>query len=272
MFAIELQNNQQLPPSPYSIVAPLNIDYRFQTVFPAYVFFQYKGDDNILAFVMAYNAMAQYYLDWFLQTSLSIYTNDNINGALLDWVAAGIYGQIRPTLQAGFSKIISSAPNNMAPNQKPLNYFYVISAPSWITSDDVFKRILTWNFYKGDGQFFTIRWLKRRVMRFLIGENGTDPGISDTYRISITFAGLPGGILDQCNIHIINSTLQITTGAMPIAMQPNRFTLNYIDYHQQILPPFLLPSGKNAVDVLISAMQAGVLNIPFQFNFIVSQS
>ena len=41
-------------------------------------------------------------------------------------------------------------------------------------TDDVFKRILTWHFYKGDGKNFSVRWLKRRIWRFLQGANGTD--------------------------------------------------------------------------------------------------
>src|SRR5215472_11594549 len=40
---------------------------------------------------------------------------------------------------------------------------------------------------KGDGRYFNIPWLKRRVKRFLIGVNGSSPHIDNTDDISISF-------------------------------------------------------------------------------------
>ena len=35
-----------------------------------------------------------------------------------------------------------------------------------VADDDTYRRCLTWHYQKGDGKYFNIRWLKRRVMRF----------------------------------------------------------------------------------------------------------
>ncbi|MGA3767720.1 hypothetical protein ACPBXC_29065, partial [Escherichia coli] len=59
--------------------------------------------------------------------------------------------------------------------------------------DDLFKRIMTWNFYKGDGFYFSIPWIKRRILRFLLGVNGTD--ILNDQRWSISIQFVDGGIV-----------------------------------------------------------------------------
>ena len=59
----------------------------------------------------------------------------------------------------------------------------------YTTSDDIYQRLLTWHFYKGDGKIFSIKWLKKRVMRFLIGANGTAPLLDYTYPVSIVQSG-----------------------------------------------------------------------------------
>jgi hypothetical protein len=41
-----------------------------------------------------------------------------------------------------------------------------------LANDDIYKRVITWNFFKGDGYQFNIRWLKNRVYRFLTQVNG----------------------------------------------------------------------------------------------------
>ena len=47
-------------------------------------------DSDIQAFFYSYNALAQTYLDWFNQTPIGVYTNANISGPLLDWIANGL--------------------------------------------------------------------------------------------------------------------------------------------------------------------------------------
>jgi hypothetical protein len=159
-----------------------------QTVLPAYLYWQYQDDSDLQAFVAAFNNLAQQYVNTFNALNLPVYTSDSITGDLLNWVAKGIYGMDRPVLSSGNTNTVG--PYNTTPynvvvynDEKVLGQVISIS-----TTDDVFKRILTWNLYRGDGKIFNVLWLKRRVKRFLEGLNGTDPGVTSTYDISVTFA------------------------------------------------------------------------------------
>lgn len=156
-------------------------------ILPAYLYQEYNDDDNVRAFFTAYNILAQGYLDWFNTINLPIYTG--LSSALLDWIAQGIYGLARPTISAGSVSIVGPL-NTWAMNQIPLNESDTLGSVTLFTvSDDIFKRIITWHFFKGDGQQFCTTWLKRRIMRFLTGLNGTSPNIDNTYPISVAFAG-----------------------------------------------------------------------------------
>ena len=170
-------------------------------IIPSYLYQQYSDDANLQGFVAAYNTIAQEYLDWFNQLNLPIYTSSSITGALLDWVALGIYGMLRPALASGASFAEGGAYNTLPYDTQPYNQ-NLFSAPSeaYIVTDDYFKRVLTWNFYKGDGFQFNTNWLKRRIERFLNGVNGIDPGIQNTYDISVHYS-LPNNI----NITIPNT-------------------------------------------------------------------
>ena len=125
-----------------------------------------------------------------------------------------------------------------------------------VTTDDVFKRIMTWNFYKGDGNVFNVRWLKRRIMRFLIGVDGTAPNVDQTYIVSVTFGN------GQIAIRITVGTRSILGGALY-----NRFGYNRMGYN------VLLTTFNPAADpppfasVLKEAIESGVLQTPFQFSF-----
>src|SRR5262245_51754337 len=46
---------------------------------------------------------------------------------------------------------------------------------AYVVNDDVYRRLLTWHFYKGDGKYASVEWLKRRIWRFCYGKNGTSP-------------------------------------------------------------------------------------------------
>ena len=154
----------------------------------AYLYWQYSDDDDLQAFFDAFNLYAQSYLDTFNGLNLPIYTG--LSGPLLDWVAQGLYGISRPGLQSGGSP--ARGPYNTLPYNTGVSYNgYVAGLPSTYTatSDDTFKRIITWAFYKGDGFVFTINWLKRRIYRFLNGINGVDLPIANTYGISVAFTG-----------------------------------------------------------------------------------
>jgi hypothetical protein len=42
----------------------------------------------------------------------------------------------------------------------------------YLTNDDTYRRILTWHLYKGDGNYFSTEFIKRRVWRFLYCADG----------------------------------------------------------------------------------------------------
>ncbi len=241
------------PPTPQSGTFPPAGPTTLTEVIPAYLYQEYNDDPDLQAFFATYNEMAQSYVEWFADVGLPVYTGDAIVGALLDWVALGLYGMKRPTLSSGRNRDVGPLntypPNTLAPNQRKR----IGPTDVTVTSDDVFKRIITWNFYKGDGNVFSVRWLKRRIMRFLIGVNGTAPNVDQTYAISVTYG--PGIIAIRINV----GTRTITGGALP-----NRFGCN------QLPPNALLTQFVPAVNQFAmqrtfkEAMDSGALQVPFQ--------
>jgi hypothetical protein len=199
---------------------------------PAYPYVQYSDDDNVRAFFDAFNLTAQEYLDWFNTHPLACYTNTNISGNLLDWTATGIYGLGRPALPTGaittIGPIDTWAPGEITPADSiisgAINYY--------VASDDIYRRALTWHFFKGDGQNFSIPWLKRRIIRFLTGINGVADNIGETYQVSVTFTGPYEAT--------ITITLE-TSGNITLA----------------------------SAQTFQSAIAAGVLELPFQWTFLV---
>ncbi|MEA7465430.1 hypothetical protein ONK18_22070, partial [Salmonella enterica subsp. enterica serovar Lubbock] len=118
--------------------------------------------------------------------NLPCWTSPAITGELLDWIAAGIYGESRPLLQISEDAIARGAYNTIEYNNVAYAKLrnYVPGSASYVP-DDYFKRILTWNFYKGDGSHFCINWFKRRLARFIHGANGIDPPVQSTFDISV---------------------------------------------------------------------------------------
>lgn len=196
-------------------------------IIPSYPYQEYADDDNIASFFLAYNDIAQEYLNWFNTVNLPIYTG--LSGSLLDWVAQGVYGISRPSLPYGL--IVGVGPlNTWKLNTIKINSFATEGGIDLFeTTDDIFKRIITWDFFKGDGQVFCVEWLKRRVMRFLTGTAGTAPNISQTYPVSVVSAN---------GAFVITVTLTTAAGI-----------------------PLLI------TQVLQSAIQAGAVALPFQWSF-----
>ena len=132
-------------------------------ILPSYLYFQYQNDPDLPALIDAYNAMAQEYLDWFNNINLPIYTG--LSGALLDWAVQGIYGLQRPvfaseSIDAVFGQIGSVKHHGIDPPEP--NIALAISSTQvyktstvYDTPDDIYKRVLTWWFYKGDGYDFS---------------------------------------------------------------------------------------------------------------------
>lgn len=228
-------------------------------VIPSYLYVEYKDDDDLQAFVSAYNDMAQNYVDWFNDVGLPIYTG--LSGSLLDWVAEGLYGITRPSLASGQNKNVGPF-NTYVFNEEGVGFnTHKVIGPSnvTVTTDDIFKRIITWAFFKGDGNVFNVRWLKRRIMRFLLGKSGVNFNVDETYPISVTF-----GVGNQVNITITPGSLTVLGGA-----QFNAFQLNGIPFNgllSQGNPTSHLPNEAE----LKEGIDAGVLELPFQFDWVVT--
>lgn len=215
-------------------------------ILPSYLYFQYQNDPDLPALIDAYNTIAQEYLDWFNEINLPIYTG--LQGALLDWVGQGIYGITRPKFSTSsvtgiFGPIASvpyvgpesGAPNPNIGNAISSTQLYGISQ-SFDTPDDIYKRVLTWFFYKGDGFDFSIPWLKRRIARFLYGDNGTDVSMPFTPNISVTF--------DDSTTPLPTCTITVTGSSL---LEP---TATYFE----------------------AAVEAGVLSLPFRYAYVVTLS
>lgn len=227
------------------------------TIIPSYLYVQYNDDDNLQGFVLAQNQLTQELMDRLTNINLPIYTG--LTGEYLDWVAEGLYGMIRPYLPAGMNK--NYGPYNTIPyNVAPFNDYHVISSGEvFITNDDIFKRIITWNFYKGDGFTFNVLWLKRRIMRFLLGDNGSAPNIENTYQISVTFG--PNNVV---NITLLQGYATVTGGAIY-----NQSAFNTVGFGQLNTTFTQLTTLENA-DVLVAAIQSGAVNLPFQYTYDVT--
>lgn len=174
------------------------------TIIPAYLYQQYYDDDNLQAFISAYNALAQSYLDWFNGINLPIYTG--LSGNLLDWVALGLYGLPRPVLAVVQSGDLTGPFDTYEIDTLEFNESTGnTTSQAFTVTDDIFQRIITWSIYKSDGTAFTVPWLKRRVARFLAGTNGTDY-LGPTDQISVSLSGT--------NVF----TITLTSGTIPLTV------------------------------------------------------
>lgn len=245
------------PPVPQSGTFPPTAPTTLIATIPAYLYEQYADDDALQAFFQSYNALVQGYVSWFTQVPLPVYTNPAISGALLDWVAEGLYGFKRPALSSGRNRDVG--PLNTFPyNSLALNRRKLVGPNNvTVTTDDVFRRILTWNFYKGDGNVFNVEWLKRRLMRFLIGTDGAAPNVDQTYAISVTYG--PGVIA----IKISAGTRSLLGGTLY-----NRFGFNQVRRPLNGMVTQFNPNPNQLPfePILKEAIDAGVLTFPFQYD------
>lgn len=225
-------------------------------IIPSYLYQQYYDDSDLQAFVSSYNTLAQEYLDWFNNLNLPIYTKQS--GVSLDWVAQGIYGLERPILpEGGYS--YKGVYNTPQLDELPFNQNVKIAPQNfYLTTDDIFQRCITWNFYKGDGYQFNTYWLKRRIARFLAGVNGTDPQLGETYQISVRFAAN-----NVINIHIYPGVSIQKGGSLLDTFDLDTVTFNAETIFAALIPTALAP-------ILQSALNAGVLEVPFQYTFNVT--
>ena len=230
-----------------------------QSVIPSYAYQQYNDDSDVMAFIASFNSLAQKYVNSFNQLNLPIYTQNQISGALLDWVANGLYGIYRASLPSGMNASVGAI-NTFALNSIPVNKYKPAAIQNYyVTTDDIFKRIITWHFFKGDGKVFNIRWLKRRIVRFLNGVSGQDCDTSNTDNVSVTF-----GVNGQVNIGLVRTVATLGVGAILNSAKLNSFALNKSKQS-------ISSTAQNPIaPIFKSAVDAGVLELPFQFNYVVS--
>jgi hypothetical protein len=246
------------PPAPIPSTFPPLGPSGLTRAIPAYLYQEYSDDDDLQAFFAAYNQIQQNYVDTFNALNLPIYTGDIIYGPLLDWVAEGLYGIRRPWISSGKSAQIGPL-NTMFFNQ-PLvidGFEQSLIGPIALANDDVFKRVITWHYQKGDGKYCSVRWMKRRVMRFLIGKNGTSPPIDQTNQISIAFGD--GGVVV---VRFVNGLRTVVGGCIPNVFWPGaQEPIDNLDTVYQAYEP--LPF----TGIFSEALASGALEVPFQTNF-----
>jgi len=242
-----------------------------QLTIPSYVYSQYADDDDIQAFVAAFNTMAQVYINTMVLLGLPLYPQ--FTGPLLDWVCNGIYGYARPILPSGNTQILGpyntirysggkySLPYGMFKRTGPSVYY--------ATSDDVYIRCVNWHFFKGDGKQFTIPWLKRRVARFLWGPGSVDVNqnegwnydVSHEYQISVTF-----GTDQTADINIVNGAVSNVKGTLynKTKIGSALFPLNHIS---AVFTPQMRPA---LASIFKAAVESGILELPFQYTWVVN--
>jgi hypothetical protein len=257
--AVGLNYPTQYPPTPTPSPFPPAGPTGLTKLINSYLYEQYADDDDLQAFTSSFNTLAQSYLDTFNALSLPVYTGPLIVGSLLDWVALGLYGLARPALSSG-KRVLSGPLNTYEFNTWLLNKFQVLTpSPVAATSDDIFKRILTWHLYKGDGKVFTIRWLKRRILRFLLGVDGTDPRLDNSYQVSVTFAA--GSAV---SIRLVSYAATLNSAALL-----NSFRFNAMRFNETNTTVVQITPLPNA-ETFKEAADAGVLELPFQYDFTVT--
>ncbi|MPQ52631.1 hypothetical protein GBC03_11150 [Citrobacter telavivensis] len=222
-----------------------------EDIIRSYLYTQYNDDDNIRAFVTAYNTMAKNIYDWMRSANLPIFVGGYNAGDQLRWIARGIYG-VKPPVLASGRLLVIGAFNTFTFNTVPFNTRRVINqSEQVVVSDDLFKRIMTWNFYKGDGFYFTIPWLKRRIMRFLTGVNGGDVVNDQHWSISVLFSG------SGASVSIIKGFRKLTDSSVY-----NAQTFNSRAYNQKT--SVLIKSNEYEYASLFKqAFDSGLLHMPF---------
>lgn len=254
--AIVLTPDVDYPPTAYAgAFPPLGPVTRLTTI-NSYLYKEYEDDDDLQAFVMAYNGYTQAFVDWFNALNLPIYPKHH--GALLDWVANGLYGYKRPTLWSGGSTV-KGPYNTFEFNSLRFNQRKRISKFSniYLADDDVYKRCLTWHFYKGDGKQVSAQWLKRRVGRFLFGRDGWDaPAALDQISVIASDA-------NQITITIVAGFRRWTAGARFNRMRFNRSRAAQFNSTLTSLDTLSVPA---MAPTFVDAARIGVLETPWQFD------
>lgn len=221
---------------------------------PSYIYREYADDENVSSFFGSYNALSQANLNAINGYQLPIFLNQT--GSLLDWAASSIYGQFRPSLSSGGPRTVGPI-NTFELNAEEFNGFSLVnSSTNFIADDLTYQRITQWNTFKGDGYQFSIRWLKRRVERFLRGVIFLD----QTYEVSVTFTA-PYHVL----ITVSESNNKLVGGAF---YDGATFGGVGISFNEAITAPSAHTPTALA-SALKAAVNSGILRLPFQYFFSV---
>lgn len=228
-------------------------DTPLQTIIPAYVYDQYSDDADIQAFFAAHNKIAQSYLDWFNSTPLAVYTSPGIFGNLLDWIAQGIYGVVRPVISTSTSSFIAGVTAFPVAGIPVAGFEYLQSGQADSASDDIYKRVLTWILYRGDGMQMNTLWLQKRVARFLYGANGTDIPLEYINAVSVGPSPFPfrGGL-----------------GMVPSGYTAVGMGITTPGYRKRFID-IAIQNGIASQD-FVDLMASGILPVPFQMRFSVT--
>ncbi|HDT1287338.1 TPA: hypothetical protein QHR42_001712 [Enterobacter asburiae] len=222
-----------------------------EDIIKSYLYTQYNDDDDLRAFVSAYNAMAQEIYSWMINANLPIFVGGYNVGDQLKWIARGIYGVKPPVLVSGKQSTYGPF-NTVMFNQLPFNgRKVVIQSEQVVVSDDLFKRIMTWNFYKGDGYYFTIPWLKRRIIRFLTGIDGMDVVNDQRWSVSVLFSG------SGASISIIKGYRRLTNSSLY-----NSFGFNTRVFNQKV-SGVIKSTEYEYSELFKQAFDSGLLHMPF---------
>ena len=226
-------------------------------VLPSYLYWEYSDDENLQAFVASYNEMAQGYLDWFVGTPLALYTGAGIVGSLLDWVGTYLYGIPRPVLGSITSWSVGAL-NTVPVNVLAVNGIEQFSSGSAAAvSDDIYKRVLTWWLYAGDGRQTSIDWIKRRVARFLYGVNGADVA----YPPSSTLGPWP-------NVGVVHTSAQLgAVNSAPVNVLPVDGSALVTAMGVTIV--ITVPAANLLAEALSQLVQQSSLPLPFENKFTI---
>lgn len=223
-----------------------------EDIIRAYLYTQYSDDENLQAFVDSYNTLAGEIYSWMKGANLPVFTGGYNSGDQLKWIAYGIYGVKPPVLASSGSQQISGPYNAMSFNQLPFNGRVVKRhSEQVVASDDLFKRIMTWNFYKGDDFHFTIPWLKRRIIRFLTGVDGTDVVNDQHWSISVLFSS------SGASISIVKGYRKLTDSSLY-----NGYAFNTRAYNQKT-SVLIKSDDYEYAELFKQAFDSGLLHMPF---------
>ena len=240
-----------------------------QKVIKAYLYLQYRDDDNLQAFIDSFNAMAQEQLDWFNKINLPIYTNSTVVGELMDWVCTNLYGQPRPVFSTGTRYFQGAVGSSAALSLLALSAIRLTDSTTYYTvNDDIYGRIVTWNYYKGDGRAFTIPWLKRRIARFIYGPKGIDVPVDFTDGISVistSAVAYQAGFSYNVGAFGTLGPGRLLPGALRTINVPGNFVATSASFLITLDSSILGPMAT----VLASAIEGGSAQLPFQYKFTV---